>query len=164
MTGTTGSSCIAKTMQRFTGAQGINASLGSVTSGGPTPYVNPAQIRAGNFAAELAERSSTVQYPTVNVYCEKIVNALTEKFQRFSGAVQMAVEIRHSQDGLNGLESALEMYADAVMETLNQSRGDWGDGMYYSGAYQVTFGPVKHGGKNFVQAAKVSFEIGVGIQ
>ena len=49
------------------------------------------------------------------------------------------------------------------MQVLDFSRGDWGDGMYYAGGYQVTFGSVKHGGKNFVQSAKVIFEIGVSI-
>jgi hypothetical protein len=35
--------------------------------------------------------------------------------------------------------------------------------MYYAGGYQVAFGPVKHGGKNFIQIAKITFEIGVSI-
>ena len=47
------------------------------------------------------------------------------------------------------------------MQLLNGSRGDWGDGMYYTGEYEVAFGPVKQGGKNFMQVAKVTFEIGV---
>jgi len=75
----------------------------------------------------------------------------------------MAIEIRHSQDGLTGLESAVELYADAVTQALDANRGDWGGGMYYAGGYQVAFGAVKHGGKNFVQTARVTFEIGVGI-
>jgi hypothetical protein len=33
--------------------------------------------------------------------------------------------------------------------------------MYYSGGYEVTLGAVKHGGRNFIQAAKITFEIGV---
>jgi hypothetical protein len=39
----------------------------------------------------------------VNVYCEKIVNDLKEKFQTFSGRVQMAIELRQSQDRLEGI-------------------------------------------------------------
>lgn len=104
-----------------------------------------------------------VQYPTVNVYCEKIVNALTEKFQTFSGSAQMVIDIRYSQDRLDGLQSALEVYTGALMQVLDTSRGDWGSGMYYAGGYQVAFGAVKHGGRNFVQGAKVTFEIGVNI-
>jgi hypothetical protein len=95
------------------------------------------------------------------VYCEKVVNDLREKFRRFSGAVQMAIEVRHSQDRMDGLEAALEAQADAVTAALTESRGDWGDGAYYAGGYQVTFGRVTRGGKNFSQAAKVTFEVGM---
>jgi len=165
MAQTISSAGAAQTIQRLTGNTGINAGLAALTQGGPATAapLNVAQIRAQNVAADLAERSTTVQYPAVNVYCEKIVNNLAQKFQTFSGSVQMAIEIRHSQDGLAGIESAVELYADAVMQVLDANRGDWGGGMYYAGGYQVAFGAVKHGGKNFVQTAKVTFEIGVGI-
>jgi hypothetical protein len=33
--------------------------------------------------------------------------------------------------------------------------------MFYAGGYDVEFGPVKRGGKNFLQSAKVSFEVDV---
>jgi hypothetical protein len=33
--------------------------------------------------------------------------------------------------------------------------------MFYGGAYDVSFGAVKQGGRNFIQAAKITFEIGV---
>jgi hypothetical protein len=55
----------------------------------------------------------------------------------------------------------LQLYVDAVTRVLDRSRGDWSEGMYYTGGYEVTFGAVKRGGKNFVQTAKVAFEVGV---
>ena len=65
-----------------------------------------AQVRAQNVAADLAERAMGVQYPAVNVYCEKIVNDLREKFRTFSGTAQMAIELRHSQDRLEGMQDS----------------------------------------------------------
>jgi hypothetical protein len=163
MTTKLGSVATAKTIQRITGPTGVNSSLAalSASGGGLAAVVGAAQVRGLNAAADLAERAGTIAYPAVNVYCEKIVNALTEKFRGFSGTAQMAVELRHSDDRLEGLQDALELYADSVMQMLNASRGDWGDGMFYGGEYQVSFGAVKHGGKNFIQTAKVTFEIGV---
>ena len=73
----------------------------------------------------------------------------------------MAVELRHPQDRLDGLQDTLELYTDALTQVLNGGRGDWGDGMFYGGAYEVSFGPVKKGGKNYLQVAKIAFEIGV---
>jgi hypothetical protein len=95
------------------------------------------------------------------VYCEKIVNDLREKFRSFSGRVMMTIELRQSQDRLEGIQDRLEFYVDATMQMLQGSRGDWGDGMFYGGQYEVSYGAVKQGGKNFTQVAKVTFEIGV---
>ena len=116
-----------------------------------------------NVAAEIAEKSAGAEYPAAVVYCEKIANQLQEKGRSFSGTVGLAVEVRCSQDRLEGLEDALEQMTDTVAAALSASRGDWGNGMFYSGAYTVSYGSVKKGGKNFLQAAKVSCEVGVSV-
>ncbi|HEY2018932.1 MAG TPA: hypothetical protein VGH38_35750 [Bryobacteraceae bacterium] len=160
---TIGNAVTGKVIQRITGPVGVNSGLAAlvVASDTMTAQLDASQVRSQNVAADVAERSGPVLYPAVNVYCEKIVNGLAEKFRTFSGTVQMAIELRHSQDRLEGLQDSMELYADAVMQTLNAGRGDWGDGMFYGGEYEVSFGPVKKGGKNFIQVAKVTFEIGV---
>jgi hypothetical protein len=164
MTGTIGNNLILKTIHRITAQTGINGNLAAVTRPGSVlSPVGTAQVVSQNVAADLLERSTMVQYPAIHIYCEKIVNSLAEKFRTFSGTAQMAIEVRHSQDRLNGLQDAVEAYAGAVTQTLDSSRGDWGDGMHYSGGYQVTFAAAKHGGKNYTQVAKVTFEIGVSI-
>ena len=163
MTNTIGSLITGQVIQALTGANGVNSVLNSALqdNGQPLVPLNSAQVRAQNVAPEIADQSNAMQYPAINVYCEKLFNSLTEKFRTFSGNVQTTVELRHSQDRLDGLQDALENYADAVMQVLNANRGDWGNGLYYGGQYQVAFGAVKHGGKNFQQVAKITFEIGV---
>jgi hypothetical protein len=158
-----GSAAVAKIVDRMNGRAGVNANLGALAAADfiAPAVLDAAQIRTGNVAAETAERSSLLKYPAMNVYCEKLVNSLDEKFRSFSGKAQMCVELRHSQDRIEGLQDALETYADAARQVLEGSRGDWGDGMFYAGGYEVTFGAVKHGGRNFVQAAKITFELGV---
>ena len=163
MTNTTGSLITGQVIQLLTGANGVNSFLTEATqdNGQPMVPLNSNQVRAQNIAPEIADRSDTMQFPAINVYCDKIVNNLTEKFRSFSGNAQTTVELRHSQDRLDGLQDAVESYADAVMQVLNANRGDWGNGLFYSGEYQVAFGALKHGGKNFQQIAKITFEIGV---
>ena len=160
-----GSLAAQKVIQRMTAPAGVTAHLAGLTSGDEQRLASlkTSQIRSQNVTADLAERGDPVVYPAANVYCEKLVNSLVEKFRTFSGTLQMVIEVRTSQDRLAGLQDALELYADAVMQTLDANRGDWGDGMYYSGGYQVAFSAVKHGGKNYLQTAKVTFEIGVSI-
>jgi hypothetical protein len=162
MTNTIGSLIAGQAIQLLTGASGVNSYLGaSLQDNGQPLNLSAAQVRGQNVAPDIAEQSNTMQYPAINVYCEKIVNNLAEKFRAFSGQVQTTVELRYSQDRLDGLQDALENYADAIMQVLNANRGDWGNGMFYCGEYQAVFGAVKHGGKNFLQVAKITFEIGV---
>ncbi|MEI9972412.1 MAG: hypothetical protein WDO73_10375 [Ignavibacteriota bacterium] len=61
------------------------------------------------------------------MYCDKIVNSLVEKFRTFSGTVQAVVELRHSQDRLEGLQDTLESYTEAILQVLSANRGDWGE-------------------------------------
>ncbi len=160
MIATIGNAATSKVVQRFSAPSGMGAGLAAISAGPSSGLILP-QIRTQNVAADLAERTNAVNYPLIQVYCDKITNDLTEKFRTFSGSVQLAMELRHSQDRLDGLQDSLELYVDAATQVLDSSRGDWGDGMFYTGEYQVTFGAVKQGGKNFIQVAKVTFEIGV---
>lgn len=121
------------------------------------PTLSPQQIIPQNVAPELSERSTTSKYPLVYVYCSKMVNHLREKFRRFSGDAQMVVEARVSEDRLEDMETHVRSYVDAITQVLDNNRGDWGDGVFYCGGYEVSFGGVKQGGRNFIQIAKVSF-------
>lgn len=131
----------------------------SLEAGVPEQKLGIAQLLVRNVSAEIAEKSAGVSYPSFHIYCEKLTNSLREKFRTFSGTARMAVEARASQDRLEGLEDRLHVYVDAITSLLDASRGDLGQGMFYTGGYEVTFGAVKHGGKNFLQTAKVVFEI-----
>lgn len=121
--------------------------------------IAPQQIIAQNVAADISEHSTTSKYPLVYVYCSKVVNELREKFRTFSGDAQMVVETRVSEDRLDQIETNLQAYVDAITQVLDNSRGDWGDGVVFDGGYEVTFGGVKHGGRNFLQIAKISFTL-----
>ena len=121
------------------------------------PSITSLQIIAQNVSPDLSEQSTANNYLLVYVYCSKVSNELREKFRTFSGDAQMVVEARVSQDRLDQIESNLQAYVDAITQVLDNSRGDWGDGVSFAGEYEVTFGGVKHGGRNFLQIAKVSF-------
>ena len=143
--------------------QGLNAcvaTLAQALNTTATPLAG-SQLAAQNAPIDLAERSLDVTYPAVSVYCDKIVNQLKEKFRAFSGIAVMTIEVRVSQDRLEGIEAQSQMYLDAATQVLDQNRGDWGEGMFYAGGYEAAFGQVKHGGRNFIQVAKVTFDVGV---
>jgi hypothetical protein len=114
-----------------------------------------------NAPPDLAERSQTVRYPAIYLYCEKLTNSLKEKFSTFSGKGRLVVEVRCSQDRIEGMERSVERYADAVCRVLDGARGNWQDGAYYPGGYEVSFASLKQGGRNFLQVAKLSFDVEV---
>ena len=152
-----GKAAADKMVSLLKGPQGLNDNLAAMS----LPIIHDRQIMAQNVSLELAEKSGEARYPAVHVYCEKVHNEMREKFRAFSGRAAVAIELRVSQDRLEGIEQNLQACTDAITQVLEQSRGDWGNGLYYGGAYDVTFAPVKHGGRNLIQVAKIALEVGI---
>lgn len=125
--------------------------------------VAPAQVVSQNVSFELSERAMTVKYPVVHVYADRIRNELREKFRTFSGKIRTVAEVRVSHDRIEGIEERLRLYVDAVTRVLDQNRGNWGEGAFFGGQYEVAIEPVKHGGKNFLQVARVVFEVDLSV-
>src|SRR5207253_3210841 len=91
MTAKIGSAVAAKVMGRIMGPAGLNSQLAAL-AGADRALACPlsaGHVRSQNVGADLAERGSAVKYPAVSVYCEQIVNQMTEKFRKFSGMAQM---------------------------------------------------------------------------
>jgi hypothetical protein len=147
-----------KLMAILTGGEGVPAAVTafSQAQNWPLTEMSSVQIIAQNVAPDLSERSTVSNYPLVYVYCGQVVNQLREKFRKFSGNAEMVIEFRISQDRLDDMQTNLQSYIDAVTQVLDDNRGDWGDGVFYAGGYELTFGAVKHGGRNFLQLGKVS--------
>lgn len=159
--GNIGNNIVRRTLALLEADTGIAAGLNTVSqiSGQPLAQVASDRILAQQVTAEVLEKAKGAKYPTFTVYCEKLDNTLREKFRRFSGTATLAVDVRVTHDRLEGLDEMVQLHVDAVLETLDLNRGDWGDGQFYTGGYTVTFQPVKHGGKNFLQSAKITFDV-----
>src|SRR3984885_10085590 len=143
-------------------ADGVNVRIGAMEQADSSLQSAGLQtIVALNASVEISEKTGYVQYPALLVYCDKLSNTLKEKFRQFSGKAHAVVEVRYSQDNLNGIESSTEVYVDAVCALLDDSRGDWGSGLFYAGGYEAGYEPVMQGGKNFLQRAKVVFDVEV---
>ncbi|HWE52419.1 MAG TPA: hypothetical protein VG273_21665 [Bryobacteraceae bacterium] len=143
-------------------SNGVNVRVGAIQAADVTlqaPGIR--SIVALNASVDISEKAGHVTYPSVLVYCDKLSNTLKEKFRRFSGKTHMVIEVRHSQDHLEAIEENLLVYVDAVCALLDDSRGDWGAGALYAGGYDVSYEPVARGGKNFLQRAKVGFDVEV---
>ncbi|MDE3194937.1 MAG: hypothetical protein KGN84_01230 [Acidobacteriota bacterium] len=163
MAGTTGVLTDTVVQRLRSTTDGVNIRIGAIESADSAVSGVPGirALLALNASVDVAEKTGHAQYPAVLVYCDKLVNSMKEKFRQFSGKAHMVVEVRYSQDRLESLEANTQTCVDAVCALLDDSRGDWGNGAFYPGGYEVTYEPVGRGGKNFLQRAKVGFEIQV---
>jgi len=145
--------------------EGLQAGLAAIAQANRVelPLIELGQIISQNVPAEVIEKSAGTKYPAFHIYCEKLQNTLREKFRQFSGTATLSADVRVTHDRLEGLDQRLQWYVDALTDVLDTNRGDWDNGLFYTGGYTVTFQPVKHGGKNFLQTAKVSFDVQVSV-
>ena len=127
------------------------------------PAINGVEVLEQHVSAEIAERAGNIRYPVAHVYCDRVVNQLREKFRTFSGTAQLNVELRVSHDHIGELQKQLQTCVEAVTDVLDRRRGSWGGGMFYTGGYEISFGPVKKGGRNFLQSAVVRLEVHIGV-
>ncbi len=162
MAGTTGTITNNVLTKLQSTIDGVNVRIGAMEQAdGSLTGPGIRSIVALNASVEISEKTGHALYPALLVYCDKVSNLLTEKFRQFSGKAHVVVEVRCSKDRIEGLEDDTQLYVDAVCALLDDSRGDWGSGNFYSGGYEVTYEPVGRGGKNFLQRAKVGFQIEV---
>lgn len=141
---------------------GVNVRIAAMDSADSTlTTLGIQQILEGNVPVELTELSGPAQYPSLVIYCDRSANTMKEKFREYSGKVHVTVEVRHSQPLVSALSDNLLTYADAVCALLNDTRGDWDNGFFYAGGYDVSYQPVVRGGKNYLQSAKVGFDVEV---
>jgi hypothetical protein len=160
-----GNAVVQKAVSMLEADTGLAAGLATVSSnsGMPLPMVAGDRILAQQVSFDVLEKAKGAKYPTYTIYCEKLENNLREKFRRFSGTASLCVDVRVTHDRLEGLDELIQLYVDAVLSTLDLGRGDWGEGQYYTGGYTVSYQPVKHGGKNFLQTAKVCFDVQISL-
>ncbi len=111
-------------------ASGVNVRVGAIEASDSSIVATGIRtIVALNASVEISEKTAYVQYPALLVYCDKLANTLKEKFREFSGKAHVVVEVRQAQDTLEGIESTVELYADAVCALLDDSRGRLGFGI-----------------------------------
>ena len=155
----------SKLVEMMNASDGLNTNIAALAQAESLtlPPVPAARFFTDYVTSEVAEKSADVKYTAVYVYCGKIVNDLKEKFRTFSGRLQMEVDVRVSQDRMEGIDRTSQLYTAAVTHILDQNRGDWGQGLFYAGGYEISFGPVKHGGRNFIKNATVSFQVNASV-
>ena len=123
------------------------------------PALMDQNVLIQNVPAKLADENNATVYPAVYLYCDRMENALIEKFTKFSGPIFLVADVRVSGERIEGLDKDLARYVEAVRAVLGANQGQWTDNLAYSGAYSVRFRKVELGGRNFIQTAQIEVEL-----
>ncbi len=125
------------------------------------PAITSAQILLSSASADIGDKNIQLTYPRVCLYSGAVKNLQTEKFRTLSGTVAVAAEIWASGNLVSDTDQWIHFYVEGFTELLRQNIGDWGDGLFFSGIYEVQFQAPKAGGIGFVQSANITCNLNV---
>jgi hypothetical protein len=127
------------------------------------PAISSAQIVLSSVNADLGDMNLQLDYPRICIYSSAVKNTQIEKFRSFSGSVTITAEVFASGNLISDIDQWVHFYVEGVTQILRQNIGDWGDGMFFPGTYDVQLQAPKTGGLGFVESAKVSCNINVSL-
>jgi hypothetical protein len=135
----------------------------ALESGVVLPPISSSQIVVTSISADMADKNAQLTYPRVCLYCTQVKNSQTQKFCSFSGSVVLAADVWFSGNLLTPTGTGLHYYVEGVTSIMRANQGDWGDGFYFAGLYDVQLQQPKAGGFGFVEFARVSCTVDVNI-
>ena len=125
------------------------------------PSVSSSQIVLSSAHADIANRDVQATYPRINLYSSAIKNSQVEKFRSLSGSIVLKADVWTSGNLVTDTDRWIHFYVEGITNILRKHIGDWGDGLFFSGMYDVQFQAPKPGGLGFVQAATLSCDLRV---
>ncbi|MFL6465527.1 MAG: hypothetical protein ACJ73N_14095 [Bryobacteraceae bacterium] len=125
------------------------------------PPIDVTQIILSSASQDMSDRDIQSTYPRICLYSAGIKNTQAEKFRSLSGSLAAVADIWTSGNLLSDIDQWIHFYVEALTNILRKSIGDWGDGIFFPGAYDVQFQSPKVGGLGFVQVARITFNLNV---
>jgi hypothetical protein len=133
----------------------------AASSGMTVPGILSSRVVPTSASAEMADKDFQLTYPRIGLYSTSIKNTQIEKFRSLSGSISVTAELWASASLLQEADLWIHFYVEAMTEILRQHIGDLGDGIFFSGSYEVQFQPPKVGGFGWVESAKVTCDLNV---
>lgn len=126
------------------------------------PTIPANQVILSSASSAIIDGRQQVGYPRISIYVPLVANTLQEKFRSLSGRVAVGLTIAASADLVDQVEQALHFYIEIVTGILRNNAGDWGNGLFFAGAYEVQLQAPETGGSGFVQTASITCSVSVG--
>jgi hypothetical protein len=120
------------------------------------PVIQSAQVALTASSPDIGDRNIELTYPRVCLYSTGLKNSQGEKFRTLSGTVTVVAEVWASAALVEDADRSIHFYVDAVTNILRLNLGDWSDGVFFPGVYDVQFQAPNAGGFGFVESAKIT--------
>jgi hypothetical protein len=120
------------------------------------PAITSSDVTISSASTDIADKDFQLTYPRIGLYSTAVRNTQVEKFRSLSGTVSLVADLWASANLVQDTAEWIQFYVEAMTDLLRRSIGDWGDGIFFSGAYEVQFQPPKVGGFGYVESAKVT--------
>ena len=152
-----------KVLELLTGANALGQQISTLAleANVSVPTIAPGDVVLSSVSPDIGDKNLQLTYPRVCLYSSGLKNTQVEKFRSLSGMVAVVVEIWASGNMVTQSDQWIHFYVEAVTDILRSDIGDWGDGIFFSGAYDIQFQQPKAGGFGFVQSAKVTCNLNV---
>ncbi len=141
-------SALAQKLASLSGSNGVSL-----------PPIDSSHVYLSSAANDVGDTESRLGYPRVCVYSSGFKNSLLEKFRSLSGSVTTTLDIWSSANLVEETDRCIHYYVEGVSALIRNSSGDWGDGLFFSGVYDVQFQSPKTGGFGFVQLARLRVDL-----
>jgi len=140
-----------------TGSALVNEIAGLAAACNATvPSISPGQVVLTSASPDIGDKNVQLTYPRICLYSAGVKNTQVEKFRSLSGAVSVIAEIWASANLVEHVEQSIHFYVEAATNILRRNIGDWGDGVFFPGTYDVQFQAPKVGGLGYVESAKLT--------
>lgn len=131
----------------------------ALSNGATVPPIDSEHVLLSSVSNDVGDTDSRLGYPRVCLYSSGYRNSQNEKFSSVSGVVNATADIWTSANLVDDTDRWIHYYVQAVSALLQQSAGDWGDGIFFSGVYDVQFQSPRAGGLGFTQVARLKFDL-----
>ena len=125
------------------------------------PIITASQIVLSSTVPAMGDEDLQLTYPRICLYTAGVKNTQVEKFRSLSGTVSVVAEVWASGDLLSQTDQWIHYYVEAMTNILRQNIGDWGDGLFFSGEYDVQLQGPRVGGLGYVELATVTCVLNV---
>lgn len=120
------------------------------------PVIPSTQVLVTSVPLQIGDMNLELTYPRVCLYTSGLKNNHGEKFRSLSGLVTLVVDIWASGNMLTQVDQWLHYYVEAVTRIFRQNTGNWQNGIFFDGSYDLQLNAATPGGLGFLQHAKVT--------